>query len=97
MNETFFANTKNLMSIKYKSTRGQQSNLSFEQVVLGGLANDKGLYVPESIPYFSEEEIDLEDNEKNPNYIKNHRNFLQTKKKIEDFKIFENSTFKVVP
>lgn len=46
------------MSITYKSTRGQQSNLSFEEVVLGGLATDKGLFVPESIPHFSEEKIE---------------------------------------
>ncbi len=45
------------MSIKYKSTRGQQNGLSFEEVVLGGLATDKGLFVPETIPKMSLEEI----------------------------------------
>jgi threonine synthase len=45
------------MSIKYTSTRGQQRGLSFEEVVLGGLATDKGLFVPESIPKFAIDEI----------------------------------------
>lgn len=40
------------MSIQYKSTRGT-SSIDFEHVVLGGLAPDKGLYVPTSIPNVS--------------------------------------------
>lgn len=44
--------------IRYKSTRGGQKGLSFEEVVLGGLATDKGLYVPESIPVISMEELE---------------------------------------
>ena len=46
------------MSIKYRSTRGKQSGLSFEEVVLGGLATDKGLYVPETIPEISIQDIE---------------------------------------
>mmetsp|Transcript_10773 Transcript_10773/g.18123 ORF Transcript_10773/g.18123 Transcript_10773/m.18123 type:complete len:537 (+) Transcript_10773:143-1753(+) len=46
------------MTIKYKSTRGKQSNLSFEEVVLGGLASDRGLYVPETIPQFNQADIE---------------------------------------
>jgi len=46
------------MSTKYRSTRGLESGLSFEQVVLGGLAKDKGLYVPESIPTMTMAEIE---------------------------------------
>jgi threonine synthase len=46
------------MPITYKSTRGGQSNMRFEQVVLGGLANDKGLFVPETIPTFSVDDIE---------------------------------------
>ncbi|KAK3944549.1 tryptophan synthase beta subunit-like PLP-dependent enzyme [Diplogelasinospora grovesii] len=34
----------------YLSTRGEESGLSFEEVVLKGLASDGGLYIPESIP-----------------------------------------------
>ncbi len=43
--------------MKYISTRGQAPALSFEEVVLTGLAPDGGLYVPESLPSFSREEI----------------------------------------
>ena len=43
--------------MKYISTRGQAPSLSFEDVVLTGLASDGGLYVPESLPKFSRDEI----------------------------------------
>lgn len=46
------------MPIKYRSTRGKQHGLRFEEVILGGLATDRGLYVPESIPTFTIEEIE---------------------------------------
>ena len=39
--------------MKYISTRGKASPLSFEDVVITGLASDGGLYVPETIPVFS--------------------------------------------
>ncbi|KAK4238441.1 tryptophan synthase beta subunit-like PLP-dependent enzyme [Achaetomium macrosporum] len=37
-------------SQRYLSTRGDDSGMSFEQVVLKGLASDGGLYIPEEIP-----------------------------------------------
>ena len=43
--------------MKFISTRGDAPVLSFEQVILAGLASDGGLYVPESLPRFSEKEI----------------------------------------
>lgn len=43
--------------MKYISTRGQAPALTFEEVVLTGLAPDGGLYVPETLPKFSAEEI----------------------------------------
>lgn len=43
--------------MRYVSTRGKAPVLSFEDVILTGLANDGGLYVPESLPVFSQEEI----------------------------------------
>lgn len=36
--------------MRYISTRGHAPILGFEEVVLAGLANDGGLYVPESVP-----------------------------------------------
>lgn len=43
--------------MKYISTRGQAPALSFEEVVLTGLAPDGGLYLPETLPSFSKAEI----------------------------------------
>lgn len=43
--------------MKYISTRGEAPALSFEEVVLTGMATDGGLYVPETLPQFSTEEI----------------------------------------
>ena len=43
--------------MKYISTRGQSPAQSFEQVLLTGLAPDGGLYVPETLPHYSREEI----------------------------------------
>ena len=42
----------------YKSTRGQSPEVSFSEVLLGGLAPDGGLYMPTSLPKFSIQEID---------------------------------------
>lgn len=43
--------------MKYISTRGQAPALGFEDVLLTGLAPDGGLYVPETLPTYSKEEI----------------------------------------
>lgn len=42
----------------YSSTRGQAARLSFEDVVMAGLASDGGLYVPESLPHFSVKDLE---------------------------------------
>lgn len=39
--------------MKYISTRGQAPELGFEDVVLKGLADDGGLYIPSELPNFS--------------------------------------------
>ncbi|MEM0955271.1 MAG: threonine synthase [Pseudomonadota bacterium] len=41
----------------YISTRGDAPTLNFEEVLLAGLAQDGGLYVPASLPSFSTDEI----------------------------------------
>ncbi|RYY47931.1 MAG: threonine synthase [Sphingomonadales bacterium] len=43
--------------MRYKSTRGTAPNLGFRDVTLAGLASDGGLYVPESWPSFTAEQI----------------------------------------
>ncbi|MFT6189812.1 MAG: threonine synthase [Oleispira sp.] len=44
--------------MKYISTRGNAPELTFEEVLLTGLATDGGLYVPKEVPTFSKEEIE---------------------------------------
>jgi threonine synthase len=44
-------------SVTYSSTRGGQKNLDFRSVVMTGLAHDKGLFVPDSYPSVSAEEL----------------------------------------
>ena len=39
--------------MKYVSTRGEAPELSFDDVLLAGLASDGGLYVPAEWPQFS--------------------------------------------
>ena len=43
--------------MKYLSTRGQAPQLRFSEILLGGLASDGGLYVPETYPRFSAAEL----------------------------------------
>ena len=45
-------------SVTYSSTRGGQKSLPFSEVVMTGLAHDKGLFVPDAIPQVSLEEIE---------------------------------------
>ena len=47
-----------MSSVKYKSTRGGSDSLSFEDVVMRGLAEDGGLFVPETIPAFTVAQIE---------------------------------------
>jgi len=43
--------------MRYISTRGNAPNLTFKQVLIAGLAIDGGLYVPETWPTFTKNEI----------------------------------------
>ena len=43
--------------MKYISTRGQSPALSFSEILLGGLAPDGGLYLPEKYPQFSDADL----------------------------------------
>lgn len=47
--------------IKYKSTRGSERRLSAASAIIAGIAEDKGLYVPESVPALP---MDIEDMQK---------------------------------
>jgi len=43
--------------MKYISTRGQSPALKFSEILLGGLAPDGGLYLPETYPQFSDADL----------------------------------------
>ncbi len=43
--------------MKYISTRGQSAALSFSEILLGGLAPDGGLYLPETYPQFTDADL----------------------------------------
>ena len=43
--------------MKYISTRGQSPALTFSEILLGGLAPDGGLYLPETYPQFSDADL----------------------------------------
>ncbi len=43
--------------MKYISTRGQSPAITFSEILLGGLAPDGGLYLPESYPQFSDADL----------------------------------------
>ena len=45
------------MSLQYLSTRGEAPELDFEGVLLAGLAQDGGLYLPKTLPQFSAAEL----------------------------------------
>ncbi len=43
--------------MKYISTRGQSPAQSFSEILLGGLAPDGGLYLPETYPHFTDADL----------------------------------------
>ena len=43
--------------MKYISTRGNSPALTFSEILLGGLAPDGGLYLPETYPHFSDTDL----------------------------------------
>jgi threonine synthase len=43
--------------MKYISTRGQSPKVGFTDILLGGLAPDGGLYLPQTYPHFSDAEL----------------------------------------
>ena len=52
--------------VHYQSTRGHKDTLSFQDVILSGVAPDKGLYLPDSttlekLAYLTQEELSYED------------------------------------
>ena len=52
--------------VKYYSTRGHKEGITFDDIILSGLAPDNGLYLPdsttiESLTYLTQENLSYED------------------------------------
>ncbi len=49
-----------MVSVTYSSTRGSESqkNMSFRDVVMTGLAHDRGLFIPDTLPTVTPEELE---------------------------------------
>ena len=52
--------------ITYQSTRGSSKKLLFQDIILSGVAEDKGLYLPnstslENLSYLTQEDLNYED------------------------------------
>jgi threonine synthase len=47
-----------MTSITYSSTRGGQKKLDFRTAVMTGLAHDRGLFVPDSFPTVTKDELE---------------------------------------
>ena len=49
-----------MVSVTYSSTRGSESqkNMTFRDVVMTGLAHDRGLFVPDTLPTVTTEELE---------------------------------------
>lgn len=45
-------------SVTYSSTRGGQRNMDFRSVVMQGLAHDRGLFVPDTMPTVTTAELE---------------------------------------
>ncbi len=72
--------------ITYQSTRGSSKKLSFEDIILSGVADDKGLYLPtsttlENLSYLTQEDLTYEDFVKTifiGSYFMGRQNHLKT-------------------
>jgi len=47
-----------MSSVTYSSTRGGQKHMDFRSVVMTGLAHDRGLFVPDSFPSVTADEVE---------------------------------------
>ncbi|WDP85186.1 MAG: threonine synthase [Desulfobacter sp.] len=45
------------MTIKYISTLGRSQPVEFDEAILSGFARDKGLFVPDTLPWFSRKQL----------------------------------------
>ena len=56
---SFELKVKQVKHMKYISTRGKSPAKSFTEILLGGLASDGGLYLPEEYPHITRADLDV--------------------------------------
>jgi threonine synthase len=75
------------MEVKYRSTRGGVSGVSFQEALLSGFAPDGGLFVPDSLPSFSLEDLKSWANLTYPQLIEKFTRFFISQNEIADQEI----------
>ena len=82
--------------MQYRSTRDSSLRRPFSEVLLGSLASDGGLYVPEKTPHFSLEQInDFQTLTYQELTFELLFPFVSEELKVEDFKNIVNSSYQV--
>lgn len=80
--------------MKYISTRGNAPKLAFDEVLLAGLARDGGLYLPETWPTFSAQEIaEMKDMSYAEVAVKVMAPFVEGAVSVEDLTRIVNETY----
>ena len=78
----------------YSSTRGNDKNLSFTQVLLNGLASDGGLYIPNNFPFFNFDQLnDLKELEYSELAFELTKNFVAQDISPNDYKKICSKTY----
>ena len=75
------------MEVKYRSTRGGVSGVSFQEALLSGFAPDGGLFVPERLPKFSSADIKSWANLTYPQLIEKFTRFFISRQEVTDQEI----------
>ena len=75
------------MEIKYQSTRGGVSGNSFQEALLSGFAPDGGLFVPDSLPRFSTDDLKSWANLTYLQLIKKFTRFFISRNEVTDQEI----------
>lgn len=75
------------MEVSYKSTRGGITGLSFQEALLTGFAPDGGLFVPDSLPKFSSDDLKKFSNFTYPQLIEKFARMFIPQSEISDLEI----------
>lgn len=75
------------MEIKYRSTRGGVSGYTFQEALLSGFAPDGGLFVPDTLPKFSRDDIKSWADLTYPQLIEKFTRFFISRNEVTDQEI----------